>query len=225
MQEPIDLDMDSCLTEMERIQAKIIELKEQQREELENKKKVQTIEPNMMVIQEWLDNFCHNKKQKALAEQAKKKKDIYFEKCQNHNRQQERKQHYQTREDLYQRKMSQVRNRTRRNNNKDTIQDEERKTIMENYRTYCNDNYENDGLITKPANLKPLGTFNSERMGYNINYCHDYIHLNNPSDFMNNYIEATYNIFKIQQTKIESLESAVASLNAKIDGQSFTKTI
>jgi len=219
MQEPIDLEMNSCLTEMERLEAKMIELKEQQqREELENKKKVQTIEPNMMVIQQWLDNFCHNKKQKALAEQAKKKKDIYFEKCKNHNRQQEREQHYQTREDLYQRKMSQVRNRTRRNDNKDTIQDEERKTIMENYRTYCNENYENDGLITNPARLKPLGTFHSERMGYNSSYRHDYIQLNNPSDFMNNYIEATYNIFKIQQTKIEALERALASLNAKIDG-------
>ena len=61
MEEPIDLDMNSYLTEMERLKAKMIELKEQQqREELENKKKVQTIEPNMMVIQEWLDNFCHN---------------------------------------------------------------------------------------------------------------------------------------------------------------------
>ena len=190
MQDPIDLAMNSCLTEMERLQTKMIELKEQQqREELENKKKVQTIEPNMMVIQEWLDNFCHNKKQKALAEQAKKKIDIYVEKC--------RKQ----------------------SNNKDTIQEEERKTIMENYRAYCNKDYPtNSSLITNPANLKPLGTFHSERMGYNSSYRHDYIHLNDPSDFMNNYIEATYNIFKIQQTKIEALESALASLNAKIDG-------
>lgn len=217
MQEPIDLEMNSCFTEMERLEEKMIELKEQQqREELENKKKVQTIEPNMMVIQEWLDNFCHNKKQKALAEQAKKNKEIYFEKCKNRNRQQEREQHYQTREDLLHAKLSRTR---RNNNNKDTIQDEERKTIMENYRTYCNDDYPtNSSLITNPANLKPLGTFHSERMGYDNRHHRDYIHLNDPSDFMNNYIEATYNIFKIQQTKIEALERTLASLNAKIDG-------
>jgi hypothetical protein len=186
----MDLDMESCLTEMERLQAKMIELKEQQqREVLENEKKVKNIEPNMMVIQEWLDNYSHNKKQKDLAEQAKKKKDAYVEKCRN------------------------------RSNNKDPIQEEERKTIMENDRTYCNKDYPtNSSLITNPANLKPLGTFGSKLMGYDNRHHRDYIHLNDPSDFMKNYIEATYNIFQIQQTKIESLERTVAL-------QSFTKTI
>ena len=47
----MDLDMESCLTEMERLQAKMIELKEQQqREVLENEKKVKNIEPNMMAV-------------------------------------------------------------------------------------------------------------------------------------------------------------------------------
>ena len=180
MQEPIELDMESCLTEMERLQTKMIELKEQQqREELENKKKVQTIEPNMMVIQEWLDNFCHNKKQKALAEQAMKKRDSLFQ-LYNY-------------EDPYE---GQCTSRPTQ---------EEARAIEENYRIYCNPNYNRDGLIANPSNLKPLETFHSGKM-------------NSVSDFMNNYIEATYNIFKIQQTKIEALERTLASLNAKIDG-------
>tara|TARA_B110000008_G_scaffold104701_1_gene107660 strand:+ start:2715 stop:3257 length:543 start_codon:yes stop_codon:yes gene_type:complete len=180
MQEPIDLDMESCLTEMERLQAKMIELKEQQqREVLENEKKAKNIDPNMMVIQEWLDNYSHNKKQKGLAEQAKKKRDSLF---QLHHC-----------EDPYD---GQYTSRPTQ---------EEARIINENYRTYCNKNYKHDGLITNPENLKPLETFHSGKM-------------NSASDFMKNYIEATYNIFQIQQTKIEALERALASLNAKIDG-------
>ena len=37
-----------------------------------------------------------------------------------------------------------------------------------------------------------------------------------PSKFMIDYIEATYNLFQIQQKRIDELETVVAELNAKI---------
>lgn len=38
-----------------------------------------------------------------------------------------------------------------------------------------------------------------------------------PSQFMIDYIEATYNLFQIQQKRIEELENVVAELNAEIE--------
>ena len=40
---------------------------------------------------------------------------------------------------------------------------------------------------------------------------------NEPSEFMIDYIEATYNLFQIQQKRIGELETVVAELNAKIE--------
>ena len=40
---------------------------------------------------------------------------------------------------------------------------------------------------------------------------------NTPSQFMIDYIEATYNLFQIQQKRIEELENVIAELNAKIE--------
>tara|TARA_B100000941_G_C28022657_1_gene310827 strand:+ start:333 stop:491 length:159 start_codon:yes stop_codon:yes gene_type:complete len=38
-----------------------------------------------------------------------------------------------------------------------------------------------------------------------------------PSQFMFDFIEATHNLFQIQQKRIDELETVVAELNAKIE--------
>ena len=69
----------------------------------------------------------------------------------------------------------------------DLISKEEQKTIHQNYRKYC---YNSRSKIEIAQNFH----HHSQYTG------------NTPSEFMNDYIEATYNLFKIMQKRIDELE-------------------
>ena len=66
----IEMEMNSCLTEMEKLQAKIMELQkekelmEQQKqkrlEKQKEEKKTNEVEPNLGVMEKWLDTYYEN---------------------------------------------------------------------------------------------------------------------------------------------------------------------
>jgi len=76
----IEMEMNSCLTEMEKLQAKIMELQkekelmEQQKqkrlEKQKEEKKTNEVEPNLGVMEKWLDTYYENEEQKKLAKVA-----------------------------------------------------------------------------------------------------------------------------------------------------------
>ena len=61
----IETEMNSCLTEMEKLQEKMMELqKTKKKQEKEQEEKTTEIEPNMEVIEKWLDAYHFNEEQK-----------------------------------------------------------------------------------------------------------------------------------------------------------------
>jgi seryl-tRNA synthetase len=59
------MEMNSCLVEMERLHAKMNELKKQMKEEdIKEKEKMEKMEPNMAVMKNWLDTYNFNQEQK-----------------------------------------------------------------------------------------------------------------------------------------------------------------
>ena len=182
----IDHQMNSYLNEMEQLQAKMTELhktKEQEKEKQENK--LNNIEPNIAVLQEWLDIYNFNKEQKEMANVSKKIYDSYM-----------------------------LNNGRRRLDELSTEENEERAKIIDNYRKYCNKNFNNDGVIINPNNIKPIGTFQSTT--HNTRTNRQSYQIIEPSEFMKQYIEATHNLFLIQQKRIEELENVVAELSKEI---------
>ena len=167
----VEMQMNSCLSEMERLQAKMMELQEtKKKQEAEQEEKTIQAEVNMAVMENWLDINKYNEEQKKMAEVAKKKYDDYS-----------------------------VRMRGRyaniRQNPLSTKEEEERKTIMEDYSKYYTTN-----------NLKNMKMFHIQK----------YKAPDTPSQFMIDYIEATHNLFQIQQKRIDELKTVVAELSAKI---------
>jgi hypothetical protein len=78
------MEMNSCLVEMERLHAKMNELKKQKKEEdikekekMEKMEKIEKMEPNMAVMKNWLDTYNFNQEQKKISEVAKQKYDDY----------------------------------------------------------------------------------------------------------------------------------------------------
>ena len=68
----IETEINSCLTEMEKIQEKIMNLQEQQRnlEKQTQEEKTIEVELNMAVMENWLDAYHFNEEQKKLAKQS-----------------------------------------------------------------------------------------------------------------------------------------------------------
>ena len=166
----IDRKIDSCLTEMEKLKEDMIKLKEKKKScDLENKKKVQEIEPNMAVMKNWLDTSNRNKEAILLAEDVENKYQEVFGrgKCEH------------------------------------TI--EEQQTIRKKYDKYVDTHSIFDPYIYTQAsevfNTAPSLNNTSESVNHAINV------LLEPSEFMKNYIEATYNLFQIQQKRIDELEA------------------
>ena len=64
----IEHEMTSCLTEIERLQAKMIDLHAAKKKQEEQKEsKTNETEPNMDVMQTWLDIHHFNEEQKKMA--------------------------------------------------------------------------------------------------------------------------------------------------------------
>jgi hypothetical protein len=178
----LEMEMNSCLTEMERLQSKMMELQQtKKQQDAEEEEKTKEIEPNMAVMKEWLDICNFNQEQKKMSEVAKKNHDDYLVRLQRRNTCQ-----------------------NTRYNPLSEEEEEERKTIMDNYKKYCSKKSDNYHSWIVPNNLKSIKLFSMPNT-------------NEPSEFMIDYIEATYNLFQIQQKRIDELEILVAKLNAKIE--------
>ena len=176
----VEMEMNSCLTEMERLQAKMMELQEtKKKQEAEQEEKTIEAQLNMTVMENWLDIYHFNQEQKKMSEVSKKNYDDY---------------------------LARMRGRDMRQNPLSSKEDEERKKVVDNYRKYCSTKSDKYHSSIVPNNLKNMKMFHIEQ----------YKTPDTPSQFMFDFIEATHNLFKIQQKRIDELETVVAELSAKI---------
>ena len=146
----IEHEMNSCLTEMERLQTKMQELQQAKEEKAaEKREKLKNIEPNLAIMREWL------KKLKERIEQDKmvRKYDDLMVK-----------------------------------NFDPTLSNEERSAIYQGHDKYC----QRGGIVQVPLFHNKKG--------------HKHHTQDVPSEFMMNFIKSTYNMFLIQQQKIDKLE-------------------
>ena len=162
MASSVEHEMDTCLTEMDKLKAKMAELQETKKsKDLENERKIQDIEPNMEVMKNWLDLY-------SLNEQHILRTQTY------HNLSAQKK---------------------------DSI------PKQAPCKSSARDDKESSNLIPEP--VKPFSDI--------IIKCsrgHITKQIHQPSDFMKNFIEATHNLFQIQQKRIDELE---AKLLTKVD--------
>jgi hypothetical protein len=80
-------------------------------------------------------------------------------------------------------------------------EDEERKFMMDDYRKYCLRKHTRYGETIEPPS-KRMEAFNTG---------------GSPSQFMIDFVEATHNLFKIQQKRIDELETIVAESNTGVE--------
>ena len=154
--------------------------KDKKKQKKNKKKKTTEIEPNMEVIEKWLDAYHFNEEQKNMCDIAKKNFDDWGVRMKGRNTQQ---------------------------NPLSTQEEEERKKMYDYYRKYCSTKSDNYESWIVPNNLKSIKMFHIEK----------YKSPDTVSQFMIDYIEATHNLFKIQQKQINELQSIVLKLNAKKD--------
>ena len=181
----IDQEMNSYLSEMEKLQEKIKEIQkekelmEQQKqkrlEKQKEEKKTNEVEPNLGVMEKWLDAYYENEEQKKMAKVA----------MDNFN------------------DWTTYDNRMRRSLTKE--EQKEFEPIKQNYMKFFGSN--TTGI------MKPIESFEPKK---NVKLDKTLITFTEPSQFMIDYIEATHNLFKIQQNQINELLSVVAELNAKL---------
>jgi len=160
MSSHIETEMNSCLSEMERLQAKMMELqKQKEMEEHKQKEKTIQVEPNMTVMENWLDKY----KSIILAKKEEQKYNDILD-------------------------------------GKIKVNDEEILRISDNIRRR-----KNKKKISKDRNENLDLLFHTQK----------HKAPDTPSQFMIDFIEATHNLFQIQQKRIDELENVVAELNAK----------
>lgn len=183
----VEMEMNSCLTEMERLQEKMMELQAtKKKHDAEQEEKTNKIEPNLAIMEKWLDIYHFNQEQKKLSDVAKKNYDDYLARL--------RKRIGGVNVALF-RDPFQEEVVGRRNSQYKPLseeEEEERKKIVGDYRQYC-----------RVPNTKPIQTFSMPNN-------------NTPSQFMIDFIEATHNLFQIQKKRIDELETVVNELNSKI---------
>ena len=157
MSQHIQHEMTSCLTEMQRLQEKMEKLQQEKIiQEQQQKEKISEIEPNMTVMENWLDSVVGERKNAILA------KKLY--------------------ESL----------------TKDTPQ-KKREHVLKLWRVYYN-NSKDKWMPPDPGPLFHIQKYKAP---------------DTPSQFMIDFIEATHNLFQIQQKRIDELENVVAQIAIK----------
>ena len=155
----LEMEMNSCLTEMERLQSKMMELQQtKKQQDVKEKEKTEQIEPNLEVMEKWLKSVVGER------ENTQKAKNLY------------------------------------KSLTKDTSP-EKRKEIWELRNIYYNDMRRE----WRSPDQEPLFQIQQHKAPDTV------------SQFMIDFIEATHNLFQIQQKRIDELETVVAELNAKIE--------
>ena len=206
----VDMEMSSCLSEMERLQAKMMELQNtEKKQQAEQEEKRKEIEPNVLVMKKWLDIYHFNQEQKRMSDVAKKNYDEYFVRIRGRNEYGE-----ETRGGFEQPPRNQIfpgndavearRLRHERMHCDHRLQHE--KKVMDDYRKYCTTKSDKYQSWIVPNNLKPIRMFHTQQ----------YKTPDTPSQFMFDFIEATHNLFQIQQKRIDELETVVEKLSEKI---------
>ena len=170
----LEMEMNSCLTEMERLQSKMMELQQtKKQQEAEEEEKTKEIEPNLAVMEKWIESIAEIKDEYTIEQKVKRlnlaeKYGEWISGC-------------------------------RRNINQYEIEIFHKWTKIQQRR----------------HNSPPRGLREGDQEElFQIQECKNRYR---PSKFMIDYIEATYNLFQIQQKKIQQLEILVAELNAKIE--------
>ncbi len=168
----LEMEMNSCLTEMERLQSKMMELQQtKKQQDAEEEKKTEEIEPNLAVMEKWIESIAVIKDEYTIEQKVKNlNKNSNFmspQSCEKVNQ-------YEI--EIFQ-KWTEI--QQRRHN----------------------------------APPRRVDEGDQEEL-FHIKECKNKYR---PSKFMIDYIEATYNLFQIQQKKIQQLEILVAELNAKIE--------
>ena len=188
----IDNQVVSCLAEMERLQEKIKALnKEKQERAATKEKKIRDTEPNMAVLEKWLEN----KEQVEYDKVSKKAKEDY-EKFTT-RRSQEQEKYRQERYNLPEsERMENYRDPTKRVLEQKKRKNEEEKRIegmkiWENYQKYHN-----------PPETRRRGHVDGNRPVYIERPIQETFQ----GPFMKDFIEATHNLFQIQQKRIDELE-------------------
>ena len=210
----VEMEMNSCLTKMESLRAKMIELQDtKKKEELKQEKKITEIEPNMLIMKNWLDIYDFNKEQKKMSDIAKRNYDEYMV-----SKWQRKEYGEETRGGFEQPPMNQIlpaanavearrlRHERMRGSYKHISQHEQK--IIDDYNKYCiitRSSYDGRELIQ--PRLKEFATFHRQQ----------YKTPDTPSQFMIDFIKANHNLFQIQQKRIHELETVVAKLSTKIE--------
>jgi hypothetical protein len=155
----LEMEMNSCLTEMEHLQSKMMELQQtKKQQDVKEKEKTEQIEPNLEVMEKWLKSVVGER------ENTQKAKNLY------------------------------------KSLTKDTSP-EKRKEIWKLRNIYYNDMRRE----WRSPVQEPLFQIQQHKAP------------DTASQFMIDFIEATHNLFQIQQKRIDELETVVAELNAKIE--------
>ena len=188
----IDNQVVSCLAEMERLQEKIKALnKEKQERAATKEKKIRDTEPNMAVLEKWLEN-----KEQVEYDKVSKKAKKDYEKFTT-QRSQEQEKYRQERYNLPDSERIVLnRDPTKRviGQKKRKNEDEKRiegMKIWENYQKYHN-----------PPETRRRGHVDGNRPVYIERPIQETFQ----GPFMKDFIEATYNLFQIQQKRIDELE-------------------
>ena len=68
----LEMEMNSCLTEMERLQSKMMELQQtKKQQDAEEEKKTKEIEPNLEVIEKWIESIAELKDEYTIEQKVK----------------------------------------------------------------------------------------------------------------------------------------------------------
>ena len=207
------VEMNYCLTKMDSLQGKMMDLQEtKKKQKAEQEEKTIKAELNMAVMENWLDIYHFNQEQKKMSDIAKRNYDEYIVSKRQRNEYGE-----EMRGGFEQSPMNQnfpaanavearrLRHERMRSSYKHISQHEQK--IIDDYNKYCiitHSSYDGRELIQ--PRLKEFVTFHRQQ----------YKTPDTPSQFMIDFIEATYNLFQIQQKRINELERVVAELNAKM---------
>lgn len=164
----LEREMNSCLTEMERLQSKMMELQQtKKQQDAEEEKKTKEIEPNLAVIEKWIESIAELKDEYTIEQKVKRL----------------------------------------------NLADEYGEWISEGCRRNINQ-YEIE-IYQKWTKIQHRRRQQPRQLG-ELFHIQEFKNKNRPSKFMIDYIEATYNLFQIQQKRIDELETVVTELNTKI---------
>ena len=184
METHLEHEMKSCLEEMEKLQTKAKEL-QQKKIELETiqQSKISETSPNMNIMKEWLDDYNEAEEYERYLKINKVNVNSY---CHPEDRCKCRWNHGAGRYiDPYIK--SELNTRITPCNSKACRSKEDSIRIKMNSNTF----------------IKNKVVLNPDSLASNCQY---------PSEFMKDFIEATYNLFQIQQKRIEELEDIVKSI-------------